>query len=108
MYPSLQSYFLSQEPEKKNGKRAMPEKSRLNRLVDAFTNPMTEACCLLLDAALPVLTSLNLMLQRAVPGIHLMFEALFECGAILLSRFALPAVVPEVKNGKLLQMPKKT
>ena len=107
MYPSLQSYFLSQEPEKKNGKRAMPEKSRLNRLIDAFTNPMTEACCLFLDAALPVLTSLNLMLQRADPVIHLMFEALFACATTLLSRFALPTIVQEFRNGKLLQMPKK-
>ena len=71
----------------------MPEKSRLNRLIDAFTHQITEACCLYLDAALPVLTNLNLMLQRAVPVIHLMFEALFECAAVLLSRFALPTDV---------------
>ena len=84
----------------------MPEKSRLNKLIDAFTNQMTEACCLFLDAALLVLTSLNLMLQRADHVIHLMFEALFECATILLSRFALPTVVQEVKNGKLFKCQK--
>ena len=35
-----------------------------------------------------------------------MFEALFGCTTILLSRLALPAVVHEFKNGKLLQMAK--
>ena len=68
---------------------------------------MTEVCCLFLDRALPVLTSLNLMLQRADPVIHLMFEALFECATTLLSRFALPAVVQEFKNGKHLKMSKQ-
>ena len=88
----------------------MPEKSRLKRLIDAFnkfTSPMTVVCCLFLNAALPVLTDLNLMLQRVDPVIHLMFEALFGCTIILLSRFALSSVVQEFKNGKLLQMAKK-
>lgn len=39
--------------------------------------------------------------------IHLIFEALLECAAILLSKFALPTVVQEFKNGKLFQIPKK-
>lgn len=53
-------------------KSAMPQNSGLNRLIDALANPMTEACFLFLDAALLVLTSLNLMLQRADPVIHSM------------------------------------
>ena len=107
MYPSLQSYFLSQKQEKKNGEWAKPEQSILNRLISALANPMTEVYCLFLDRALPVMTSLNLMIQRADPVIYLMFEALFECATTLLSRFALPAVVQECKNGKFLKMSKQ-
>ena len=39
MYPSLKSNFSSQNPEIKNGERRM---SRLNKLIDAFGNVITE------------------------------------------------------------------
>ena len=39
LYPSLKSYFLSENPKIKNREKAT---SRLNRLIDAFGNIMTE------------------------------------------------------------------
>ena len=39
MFPSLQSYFLSQNPEMRDGERTT---SRLNRLIEAFKKPLTE------------------------------------------------------------------
>ena len=39
LYPSLKSYFLSENPKIKNREKAT---SRLNRFIDAFGNIMTE------------------------------------------------------------------
>ena len=77
-FEPLKSYFLSQEPEKRPG--------RLNRLISAFNRPMTELYVLFLQETLPALTNLNLLLQRADPVIHVMYDAFKNTVSVLLER----------------------
>ena len=98
LFPSLKSYFLSENEERTDGERS---KSRINRVIDAFTNPMTEVYCMFLDGALPSLIHLNLSLQRADPLIHVLHDLLHDTAAQLLSRFVVPDVVKKFRNGEL-------
>ena len=77
-FEPLKSYFLSQEPEKRPG--------RLNSLISAFNSPMTELYVLFLQGTLPALTNLNLLLQRAAPVIHVMYDAFKNTVSVLLGR----------------------
>ena len=80
------------------GERAV---SRLNILIDAFSNPVTEVYCMFLDGVLPALTNLNLLLQRSDPIVHIMYDALFSTTCTLLSRFVNADIVQCYKNGSL-------
>ena len=82
----------------KDGERKL---TRLNRLVNSFVNEMQEIYLNFLHGALPRLTSLNLLLQRSDPIIHLMYDALFDTSVTLLSRFISPDIVTQYKNHKL-------
>ena len=50
LYPSLKSYFLSQNPEMKDGERKL---TWLNRLINSFANKMQEIYLNFLHGALP-------------------------------------------------------
>ena len=54
-----------------------------------------------LGSALPPLIQLNLLLQRVDPLIHIMYDSLFSCTCLLLSRFAQPEIVREYKRGEI-------
>ena len=87
LYPSLKSYFLSQNMEIKNGKEKL---TRLNRLIKSFSNKIQEVYLNCIHGALPKFIRLNLLLQRSEPIIHLMYDALFDALVILLNRFMSP------------------
>ena len=55
LFPSVRSYFLSGNEERTDAERS---KSRINRLIDAFTDLMTEVYCMFLDGVLPSLIQL--------------------------------------------------
>ena len=74
-FEPLKLYFLSQEREKR------PE-----RLISAFNSPMAELYVLLLLGTLPALANLNLLLQRADPVIHVMYDAFKNTVSVLLGR----------------------
>ena len=94
----LKSYFLSQNPEIRDGEK---QPSHLNRLIAAFKNAMVEAYLTFLHSTLPLLINLNLLLQRRDPIIHLMYNALFDTSVVLLSRFMSPEIVSQYKNNML-------
>ena len=98
MYTSLSSYFRSQNLEMQEGEKVV---SRLNRLIDAFSSPLTEVYCMFLDGVLPALANLNLLLQRSDPIVHIMYDALFSTTCTLLSRFVKADIVQCYKNGSL-------
>lgn len=62
MYEPLRSYFTSSAPDEKGG--------RLNRLIKAFSDPLTIIHLHFFNHALPVFDDLNLLLQRQDPQIH--------------------------------------
>ena len=98
LYTSLSSYFRSRNLEMQEGEKAV---SRLNRLIDAFSSPLTEVYCMFLDGVLPALTNLNLLLQRSDPIVHIMYDALFSTTCTLLSRFVKADIIQCYKNGSL-------
>ena len=98
LYLSLKSYFLSQNPEMKDGEQKL---TRLNRLINSFANEMQEIYLNFLHGALPTLINLNLLLQRSDPIIDLMYDAVFDTSVTLLSRFISPDIVTQYKNHKL-------
>ena len=61
MYEPLRSYFCSSGQE---------DKSRFDRLKNAFANPMTILYLHFYNHALPVFDNLNMLLQRQDPQIH--------------------------------------
>ena len=95
LYASLKSYFLSQNPELKDGEKKL---TRLNRLITSFRNEMQEVYLCFLHGALPLLINLNLLLQRSDPIIHLLYDALFDTTTILLSQFMSPQIVLVVQE----------
>ncbi|XP_069080247.1 uncharacterized protein [Pleurodeles waltl] len=86
-FDSLRSYFLS-TPD-----IAGASGSRLKRLVCCFKNPMTEIYCLFLQSSLPAFVNFNLLLQREDPVIHLLYDAIVDLLALLLSRAYVSQVV---------------
>ena len=61
-YKGLKSYFLSNAESQ----------PRFQRLQKALDQPITEVYLLFFQAALPVFTSLNKLLQRETPCMHLL------------------------------------
>ena len=96
LFPSLKSYFLSLPPD-----RQEDADTRNNRLIHAFQNPLLEIYLLFLSASIQPLITLNLLLQRTDPLIHILHDALFSCSSILLSRFAQPELVRQYQRGEI-------
>ena len=98
LLPSLKSYFESLDPEMKNG---VEIKSRINRLINAFKHLLLDELLRFLDSTLPLLMQLNLILQRADPLIYILYDSLFSCTCLLLSRFTQPEIVRKYKTGEI-------
>ena len=85
LFPSLKSYLLSLSPDINNG---VESETRNNRLIS------------FLHASLQPLITLNLLLQRTDPLIHILHDALFSCTSLLLSRFASLELVRQYRRGE--------
>ena len=90
LFLSVRSYFLSKSEERADGERS---KSRINRLIDAFTDPMTEVYRMYLGVVLPSLIHLNLPLQRVDLLIRILYDLLHDTGAQWLSQSVVPDIV---------------
>ena len=98
LLPSLKSYVESLDHEMKNG---VEIKSRINRLINTYKHPLLNELLRFLGSALPPLIQLNLLLQRVDPLIHILYDSLFSCTCLLLSRFAQPEIVRQYKRGEI-------
>ena len=96
LYPSLKSYFLSQNSEMKDDK----QKQTRNRQIKSLSNEMQEVCLKFLQGAPSKLIHLNLWLQWSDPIIHLIDGALFDT-IVLLSWFMSPHIVTQYKHSEL-------
>ena len=96
LFPSLKSYCLSLKPDEKDGKETA---MRNNRITDAFKHQLAKVLLKFLQAALPPLIHLNLLIQRLDPLIHILNDALFTYVEQRLSRFASPELVRKFSNG---------
>ena len=94
----LENYCLSLKTDKKDGVESV---TRNNRLIAAFKHSLAEAMLVFLHAALLLLISLNLLLQRPDLLIHILYNALFTCVKQLLSRFTSPELVRKFANGNV-------
>ena len=92
LFPSLKSYFSSLNPEVKKG---VELKMRKNK------HPLLNELLMFLDSTLPPLIQLNLLLQRVDPLIHILYDSLFSCNSLLLSRFAQPDLVKKYQRGEV-------
>nr|XP_055023092.1 uncharacterized protein LOC129413419 [Misgurnus anguillicaudatus] len=82
-YEPLISYFKS-----------LNEKQpRFRRLMDAFSNPLTEVYLLFYQATLPAFSTLNLLLQRERSSIFLLHEEMTKFVRKLCSRFLKPVAL---------------
>ena len=79
-------------------KNGVEIKSRINRLIKAFKHPLLNELLRFLDSALAPLIQLNLLLQGVDPLIHILYDSLFSCTCLLLSRFAQPEIVRQYKK----------
>lgn len=77
LYPSLESYFKSENESQ----------SRFQRLLAAFSNPMTEVYLFFYQSVLPTFTNINLLLQQEHPNIFLVAKAIRRFLRQLLSKF---------------------
>ena len=98
LLPSLKRYFELLDPEIKNG---VEIKSRTNRLRNVFKHLLLNELLRFLDRALPPFIQLNLLLQRVDPLIHILYDSLFSCTRLLLSRFAQPEIVRQYKRREI-------
>ena len=78
-------------------KNGVEIKSRINRLINAFKHLLLDELLRFLDSTLPLLMQLNLILQRADPLIYILYDSLFSCTCLLLSKFAQPEIVRQYK-----------
>ncbi|XP_050975566.1 uncharacterized protein LOC127171147 isoform X1 [Labeo rohita] len=93
-YGPLTSYFKS-----------LNEKQpRFRRLVEAFSNPLTEVYLLFLQATFPVFSTLNLLLQREKASIFQLYEEMTKFIKKLCSRFMTPAAL---RGGEVHDIPYK-
>ncbi|XDV25465.1 hypothetical protein PO909_029381 [Leuciscus waleckii] len=82
-YEPLTSYFKSLDEKQ----------PRFKRLVDAFSNPLTEVYLLFYQATLPAFSTLNLLLQRERSSIFLLHEEMTKFVRKLCARFLKPAAL---------------
>ena len=87
-YPSLKSYFLSEES---------PDQ-RFQRLCDRFGNPLLEPALLFQSAAISLFTHFNLLLQRDEPTVHVVQPAMESLARKLANRIVLPRVLIDVDS----------
>ncbi|XP_073727861.1 uncharacterized protein [Misgurnus anguillicaudatus] len=66
---------------------------RFRRLMDAFSNPLTEVYLLFYQATLPAFSTLNLLLQRERSSIFLLHEEMTKFVRKLCSRFLKPVAL---------------
>ena len=98
LLPSLKSCFESLDPKMKNGVKI---KSRINGLINAFKHPLLDELLRFLDNALPTLIKFNLLLKHVDPLIHILYQSLFSCTCLLLSRFAQPEIARQYKRREI-------
>ena len=67
--------------------------SKPESIYRTMCNPMTKAVCLFWDATLPLFDTLNLLLQRDEPCIHIMKRSLYELLTDLFVRFVKPSTI---------------
>ncbi|KAK1897877.1 Zinc finger BED domain containing protein 5 [Dissostichus eleginoides] len=82
-YEPLASYFKSSNEKQ----------PRFRRLLEAFSNPMTEVYLLFYQATLPVFSTFNLLLQREKSSIFLLHDEIRSFIRKLLSKFLKPAAL---------------
>ncbi|XP_071061695.1 protein FAM200B-like [Pseudochaenichthys georgianus] len=82
-YEPLASYFKSSDEKQ----------PRFRRLLEAFSNPMTEVYLLFYQATLPVFSTFNLLLQREKSFIFLLHDEIRSFIRKLLSKFLKPAAL---------------
>ena len=82
-YPSLRSYFLSENDPA----------ARFQRLKKVFADPMTEVYLLFMQSILPTFNCTNKFLQREEPLIHSLQPQLFSLMKKLLSKFVTPSIL---------------
>lgn len=88
MFPSLKSYFLSNNESQ----------ARFNRLHIAFEDPLTELHLLFMQSVLPVFTNANKFLQREEPLIYLLRPHLMSLFKKLLGKFVEPRIIAAAGN----------
>ncbi|KAK6313957.1 hypothetical protein J4Q44_G00154160 [Coregonus suidteri] len=67
--------------------------ARFKRLVQTFTDPMTEVYLLFFQATVPTFTSFNLLLQREQSSIFLLHDEMVKFVRKLCSKFMVPAAL---------------
>ncbi|XP_065143962.1 uncharacterized protein [Paramisgurnus dabryanus] len=83
LYEPLASYFKS----------ANENQARFKRLLQTFTDPMTEVYLLFFQATIPTFTSFHLLLQREQSSIFLLYDELVKFVRKLCSKFMVPAAL---------------
>ncbi|XP_056617731.1 uncharacterized protein LOC130432412 isoform X1 [Triplophysa dalaica] len=83
LYEPLASYYKS----------ANENQARFKRLVQTFTDPMTEVYQLFFQASIPTFTSFNLLLQREQSSIFLLHDEMVKFVRKLCSKFMVPAAL---------------
>lgn len=98
-YPSLKSYFLSNDEGK----------ARFQRLKGIFENPMSEVYLLFFQAVLPSFTHTNLFLQREEPLIYCLKAQLVNLVKKILAKFVLPEfILPGIRKDDFVSIDYKT
>lgn len=91
-FPSLKSYFLSEDEAQQ----------RFLRLQRIFSDPMTEVNLMFCQAVLPSFTHANMFLQREEPLIHVLQVWLERLVKSILAKFVKPSVISDsCREGKL-------
>ena len=98
-FPSVQRNILSLKTDEKD---EMESATRNNRLIAAFKHRLAEAMLMFLHIALPLLISLNLLLQRSDPLIHILYNALFTWVKQLFRRFLSTELVRKFANYNII------
>ncbi|XP_056457345.1 zinc finger BED domain-containing protein 5-like isoform X2 [Gadus chalcogrammus] len=83
LYEPLASYFKS----------ADENQARFKRLVQTFTDPMTEVYLLFFQATVPTFTTFNLLLQRERSSIFMLYDEMEKFVRKLCSKFIVPAAL---------------
>ncbi|XP_034065806.1 uncharacterized protein LOC117542322 [Gymnodraco acuticeps] len=91
-YEPLASYFKSSDEKQ----------PRFRRLLEAFSNPMTEVYLLFYQATLPVFSTFNLLLQREKSSIFLLHDEIRSFIRKLLSKFLKPAALQHQELHEIL------